>query len=94
MSGSQSKVTGEQTAWLPAKRVRAITAWWVRRGWRARLLGRTGYRWELVDPENVCPCSHKDDCYGYDSSLDDPECLCEDYDYCLGGRFHTPMGEG
>lgn len=77
----------EQIAWLEPKRVRAITEWWTRRGWRARLLGRIGYRWELVDPSDICPCSYREFCEGDD-------CLCEDELFCLDGRFHTPMGYG
>lgn len=77
----------EQIAWLPPKRVRVITEWWERKGWRARLLGRFGYRWELVAPDEVCPCSRLDECD------EGEECLCEDWTYCLS-RPHTPMGSG
>lgn len=83
--------TTEQIAWLAPKRVRAVVEWWTRRGWRARLFGRVGYRRELVEPDGVCPCSRQDECGGFDGSA---ECLCEGYDYCLGGTPHTAMGEG
>ena len=78
----------EQIARLEPKRVRAVTTWWMRTGWRARLLGRVGYRWELVAPEKICPCSLLEGCDNGEN------CMCEDWEYCVDGLAHTPMGSG